>query len=343
MKLRSKIPRRKRTQISPILCSNISRSIASSHLTREEVSCHSSRVSANRPQAASLKKRGFADTVSAVAGNEKVGGEDFRRITRSYYRKRESEKVLEVSESSCVESCSGANTGERISELKSKNEKVAENSKEINQSEGFSRVRQYSGKILNSERENEKGAENSLDNNQTEVVSVTSGLESLSEAKFSKLSSNIINIGQNRDELSKVSRNCDTISNSESNTGRIPKLIGAEFDLVCSEHLSYEEACDNEYSSATFSNLQSDVFEDFSSDLDFSDYNSSLWCESGSQFSERSVNGTSPSPTYQLLLQFRQQFCRSSSSASRSKVNSPDEVIVSFHKFFFLILIHFSI
>lgn len=287
MKLRSKIPRRKRTNISPILRSNPSHSIASSHLTRE-VSCDSSRISASKPIAP--KKRAY-----------EVGGDEFRRITRSYYRKitNEEPKVLEVSETSCVESSfSGA------SKLK-----------EVNQPRRSSGDQQVSGKFLN----------NSLNLIQTDVVSLNSGLDSLSDAKYGKLSIKLIKSGENRDE-------CSEISNSESNTLIIPKVSGGDIDLECSEHLSCkEEADDNEYTSAVFSDdIQSDVFVDFSSDFEFSDYNSSVWCDSGSQFSERSVSDTSPSVTYQLLLQYRQEFCRSLSSALYTKLNLPDEIVVSF-------------
>lgn len=297
MKLRSKIPRRKRTKFSPI---NVDFAVTK-HVNRfteeAEVSCVSSKVSVNQ---AVLKKRSFEDAVGEIA---KVGCDDeLRRITRSYYRKLGKENVnSEVSENSCVESCPGVDSKEKITKLELRVGKTVRNSNEI-------------ARDLKFDIENEKPVEN----NQGEVVSFTSGLESVSQAKFG---GKTIKIGENREEFSEVSRNVDTVSNCESNTERLTQVTGKEFDLVCSEHL--EEGGDNEfgYSSVT----DSDVYEDVTSEFDFDDYISSDWYESGSQFSEKSE--TSSSPTYQLLLQFRQQFCKSSASVLKSY--SPDEFIVS--------------
>ncbi|XP_074324725.1 cyclin-SDS [Apium graveolens] len=295
MKLRSKIPRRKRTKFTPIKVDYAAAKQVKQFSEEDEVevSCVSSKVSVNR---SALKKRSFEDAVGEIV---KVGCDDeLRRITRSYYRKLGKENVNpEVSESSCVESCPGVDSKERIAKFKLRVGKTVQNSNEI-------------ARNLKFDGENEK----SVENNQNEVVS---GLESVLEVKFG---GKTIKIGENRDEFSEVSRNVDTVSNCESNSELFPKVIGKEFDLICSEHL--EEGGDNEYeySSASYS----DVYEDVTSEFDFEDYISSDWCESGSQFSEKSE--TSSSPTYQLLLQFRQQFCRSSASVSKSC--SPDEFIL---------------
>ncbi|CAK9158114.1 unnamed protein product [Ilex paraguariensis] len=326
-KLRSKLPRRKRPQISPVLL-----------LTATgEVSGDSRRVS--------VKKIGF-DAFSA--------GEEFRRVTRSYYKQKQSEKrnfgdrEVELSETSCVESCSGAFfevSGERNSKTKSRIGKGIENVKEIERIEEISSVEQFSGEMFKSGAEKVKRTEYSLDINQNEVSSVVSQLNSYSpsQPKFG-------NVRENRVSgdvvVSEISRNCAEsnlkILNSESSVKQIPKLIAVDFDLACSEQISYSYDDVSCYPSA-FTELQSDIFHD--SSFDFSDdYSSSIWCDSGSQFSERSIDDSSPSPTFQLFLQFRQQFCRSTCPVTASKFSSHHEedncdqnfVVISFHSIHFL-------
>ncbi|KAL1807656.1 hypothetical protein ACET3Z_024646 [Daucus carota] len=301
MKLRSKIPRRRRTKFSPI---NVdfaaAKQVSEFSGGNEEVSCVSSKASVNR---AVVKKRSFEDAVGEIA---KVGcADELRRITRSYYKKLGKENVnTEVSESSCVESCPGVvDSNQKIAKLKLRVGRTVQNIENSNEI----------ARNLKSYGEVEKAAVI----NQSEVVSFTSGLESVSEAKFE---GKTLKIGENRDEFSEVSRNVDTFSNCESNSELFPKVIGKEFDLICSEHLEEGGENEYEYSSGTYS----DVYEDVTSEFDFDDYISSDWFESGSQFSEKSE--TSSSPTYQLLLQFRQQFCRSSASVPKSY--SPDEFIL---------------
>ncbi|CAN4090457.1 unnamed protein product [Withania somnifera] len=87
--LRSKLPRRRRSHISPIVRSF---SIASSsHLTCE-VSRESRKGSVNKETVVMKKKKRVIQRV------------EFRRITRAYLRKKDAE--VELSECSCVDSCS---------------------------------------------------------------------------------------------------------------------------------------------------------------------------------------------------------------------------------------------
>ncbi|XP_059658338.1 cyclin-SDS [Cornus florida] len=230
-KLRSRIPRRRRWQISPILrtslCSIFSDaktcsvdfsvdSSAYSQLTRD-VSCNSSRVSVgpddlkiSKPRA-SPKKIGFQE-ISESESKEEVRCENSRRITRSYSRQRESEKEekrgfgndeVELLESSCVESCSGRKSVDRSSKLRRRTANGADNAKRIRGIEdseaitrsGFSGVQtvldEFSWKILNSGGENVKGTDNSIGIKENEVAPVTSGLESSSEVKFGSICSYI--------------------------------------------------------------------------------------------------------------------------------------------------------
>ncbi|KAK2998782.1 hypothetical protein RJ639_024346 [Escallonia herrerae] len=380
-KLRSNLPQRKRSQFSPVLRTYPAPMISDSHLTSQvdvEASCDSSRVSANEPKTTSLKKRGLEGG---------AGDETFRRITRSYYSKqREKEKekenfVPELSEPSCVESCSGLAV--RAEARSSKDSKETITTSEA--SDGLSRsqtscVQQLSDGVTRKIGGNVTGDQNLVQFNEKEAVSVTSG----STCSYTgKISVTLIRNGENGvtgdDKVSEVSRNCaesdltissefpdqicksgvenknrlqikknavvsvtsaldspsktksesicshivknrecddvSEVSRSCAESTRIPRLEAAEFDLACSESLTCED--DSEYSSA-YTELQSEVFPQ-SSDLDLSDYTPSIWYESGSQFSVRSVeDDSSPSPTYQLFVEFGKQFCRSTSGLRTS-------------------------
>ncbi|KAF8389704.1 hypothetical protein HHK36_024223 [Tetracentron sinense] len=148
-KLRSKIPRRKRCQISPILCGSRNSEYTdkktefsafpavscSSSSFPGETSCTSSRIPV---QYKNLKKenpkfsqrkgefeeiQGSGAVIRAEERSfrkpERISGEEFQRITRSYHRQKGTERTVETNgngdhivefpESYCVESFSGAN------------------------------------------------------------------------------------------------------------------------------------------------------------------------------------------------------------------------------------------
>uniref|UniRef100_F6HFC0 Cyclin-like domain-containing protein n=1 Tax=Vitis vinifera TaxID=29760 RepID=F6HFC0_VITVI len=324
-KLRSKLPRRRRSQISPILYttsnSNAVRTKSGLHafpLRSSSSSYNSSRISSF------LRKREFEEIGASGAvtrGNEKV-----RRITRSYYRQKQNERKLEIgdggveaSESSCVESCSGADvrvSAEASSKFKRKN---AENAKIIGGNENpeavlrseISSIQQIAGENLKSDARNIKKSSERKDNDVT--TSVTSGVELSSEMKFQNASSPLGNRAL-ESEISRSSRNYVdanfTISNSGSNSEQMPKGLVFDCDLCCSEYLSYDEVSD--YSSShemLISEMQTDVLPE-NPELDFSDYTPSLFFESGSEFSERSEGDSTRSPTFSLFVQYNQQFSR---------------------------------
>ncbi|KAL6970038.1 hypothetical protein U1Q18_029745 [Sarracenia purpurea var. burkii] len=330
-KLRSKLSRRRRLEFFTIPCSDAITSpipfpvdsCASSKLTGE-VSCDSSRISVTKPRPSPKKK-----DLEEISGLGK--SEEFRRVTRSYYRQRENERKEEekrgvgdgevkLLEFSCAESCSGVDTPERSSRLKRKSAEADENVKEFegiedsqaNTKSEVSCVKQFSGevsrKIIKSEGEKGKGTENSLGVKENEVP--------LFSAKANKNGGN----RAFRVELSEASGNYGaanlTISNSESTVEQKPNLSAKDSDLACLEHICFEDVSD----SSAFSDLRSEIFH-VSSDLDFSDCTASTRFESGSEFSERSVNDTSPSPTFSLFIQYSQQFSRSISSPD-SKISS---------------------
>ncbi|KAL6351670.1 hypothetical protein AAG906_041024 [Vitis piasezkii] len=324
-KLRSKLPRRRRSQISPILYttsnSNAFRTKSGLHafpLRSSSSSYNSSRISSF------LRKREFEEigaSGAVIRGNEKV-----RRITRSYYRQKQNERKLEIgdggveaSESSCVESCSGADvrvSAEASSKFKRKN---AENAKIIGGNENpeavlrseISSIQQIAGENLKSDARNIKKSSERKDNDVT--TSVTSGVELPSEMKFPNASSPLGNRAL-ESEISRSSRNYVdanfTVSNSGSNSEQMPKGLVFDCDLCCSEYLSYDEVSD--YSSShemLISEMQTDVLPE-NPELDFSDYTPSLFFESGSEFSERSEGDSTRSPTFSLFVQYNQQFSR---------------------------------
>ncbi|CAN1297324.1 SDS [Linum perenne] len=118
-------------------------------------------------------------------------------------------------------------------------------------------------------------------------------------------------------EVSKQEADAVSVNESVVVDQRPNRLAGVDDELVCLEHFSCDEVV-SDYSSSNdtaFSELQSDMFLDSFSDLDFSsDYTPSIFLDSGSQFSQKSDSDSSPSPTYSCLLEFRRQFCRSSAS-----------------------------
>ncbi|KAK9277331.1 hypothetical protein L1049_006872 [Liquidambar formosana] len=311
-KLRTNLPRRRRTQISPVLYSSLN-SIVTDKTSNSssisyfvgEVSCDSSRVSVGSDRVkgkprSSARKREFGEIKGLETG-------EFRRVTRSFFRQQEKEKEserkgvgggdVEVSESSCVESCSGADLGERILKSKGRSGEGVDNVKDIGGNEKSevitrsdgSRVQQYSPesarkfsefsrKVLMCGGKGVEGTENLPEFKGIELVSITSGVDSPSEVKLQNFCSSVgdllsdktIKDGENRGleaEFPEVSRNYIdqnfTVSNSESTTEQKPKLFGLDSDLACTEQLSYEDVSD--YSSShknSFSELKWEVFQE---------------------------------------------------------------------------------
>jgi len=132
-------------------------------------------------------------------------------------------------------------------------------------------------------------------------------------------------------EFCEVSRNLldkevSIISNSESTIEQRPEFSNRiDSDLACKENFSYDSHSD--YSSnhrTAFSELQRENFLE-NSDLDFSDYTPSLFLDSRSDFSERSEGDLTSSRTYTLLLQYRNEFSRSTSPQETENVSSVEE------------------
>ncbi|XP_015073083.1 cyclin-SDS [Solanum pennellii] len=321
--LRSKLPRRKRSHISPILRSF---SIAASSYLTSEVSRQSSKGSVNKE----VKKR-------------EIEGEEFRRITRAYFRKKllvdqKKDSEVELSECSCVDSCSEVigkiikiedpvDISRDIVSKRNRNAKVIEGTED---SEVISRFLKASGGFCGESSKSGEdavaGSRNAAKIIHEDVVSFNSVLQSPSESKCGNLSVQSIKCSENRapEEVeSEVSRVCPEVELSAVEQAH-EKLVEAELDLECSENFSIVDVSDD-YSSA-YSELQSEIFPE-SSDIDIFDYSPSYWYDSGSQFSEKSNADASPSPTFTLFLRFGQQFCRSTAALQSTPINSSEDQI----------------
>ncbi|XP_022775720.1 cyclin-SDS [Durio zibethinus] len=312
-KLRSKQPRRRRSQIAPFVLQKQTTDLSvdsssRSYFSANEVSCDSSRVS-------NPKKRKFGEIQGGYIGakknqgNQGIGDSQFRRITRSYYKKEREVKgnEVELSESSCVESNSGADF-RFFSERSSKLKKASNNLKKIekNNAVPVSLRAATRSDISCVEPTPHEISKLSSENKENDVISVTSGYDYCSTSKFDTATKENVN--------DVVDANF-TVSNSESIVDQKPKSSGLDSPhLACDEKFSLEEVV-SDYSSShetVFTELQPDIFPE-TSDLDFSDYTSSLFYDSGSQFSEKSTNDSPTSFTYSHFLEFKQQFSRSTS------------------------------
>ncbi|XP_021293094.1 cyclin-SDS isoform X3 [Herrania umbratica] len=267
-KLRSKRPRRRRSQIAPfVLQKRTTLSVDSSscsYFDANEVSCNSSRVS-------TPKKRKFGEIQGGYGaknqGYDEIGGSQFRRITRSYYKKEREAKgnEVEVSESSCVESNSGADFrvfGEPSSKLKRRSEYLKEIEKNDAVSVSLEAVTRSdiscvelipheTTKLLSEKKEND-------------LVSVTSGFEFCSTSKFGT--------ALFKENLNDVVDSNFTVSNSESVVDQKQKSFSGldSSQLACDEQFSFEKVVSDDSSSheTAFSGLQSEQFSRSTSPLD---------------------------------------------------------------------------
>ncbi|KAG6650603.1 cyclin-SDS isoform X2 [Carya illinoinensis] len=350
-KLRSELPRRRRSQFSPILYSSLnflaiplknsgfsfSLDSTSCSYFGSEVSCDSSRVSVGLERNARLdsRKEQFGDIRGSkvlVRANEVVGDARIRRVTRSCYRRKENEGKggeVEVPELSCVESSSGADAAifrETSSKLKSESGKGSENVKEIKGNDGsevVSKSEIYSVRQLSDVNTISSARNMSIPSKFKQIVPVSSGVESCSVANLAEEATEQTENRALEFDLSEISGNLldanFMIPNSESTVDQKQMNLRFDSDLACTEQFSYEDM--SEYSSShetAFSDLQSEFFLE-NSEQEFSDYTlSSL--DSGSQFSERSEEDSTSSHTFSLLLQYREEFSRSTTPLDRGSV-----------------------
>ncbi|XP_065857000.1 cyclin-SDS [Euphorbia lathyris] len=311
-KQRTKRSRRVRSQISSILISNlISLSPqknkgfpvdANSSLQGDEVSCNLSRVLVD----SSARKRKLREPY------EKKSNDDLqlRRNTRSYFNQN-GRKIneVELSESSCVDSNFGIDcvvSGNRSTKLKrriesAKDSKTKRTSISVNKSE----ISYVERSALSGSRDLEKLPSESNENDAVSIASVV-------DSSFSRRT-DIEGKKRAIEAEFEILKN-DAVSIEESVVKPKQNSLKIEADLSCAEHFSFDYAVSEHSSShgTAFSELQSELFVDCSSELEFSDYTPSIFLDSGSEFSVKSADDSPPSRTYSFLLEFRQQFSRSS-------------------------------
>ncbi|XP_073286557.1 cyclin-SDS-like isoform X2 [Primulina huaijiensis] len=272
---------------------------------------------------------------SDVSGESSLSSvNDFRRaITARYYRKKSRNYVKvelseNMSENSCVESCSGTvvivDLDNRDLTSKSVNVEEEAGGEEISRSEvsSVSRCTLSENKSGNEDRkvtEYERYVGISQNDVQLEIPCEFS-LENMNSKAVNVQTTNNLILNDGMAPISNSVRTTIDISEKsdreELRSGamnRIPELKSLEFDLVCSEQFSncgsLGDGVSEEQNSSS-KNYQ--VVSDF--ETESSDYTSSLWSNaSGSQFSEKSMGDENCSPTFQLLAQFKKQFCESTS------------------------------
>ncbi|KAK1551739.1 hypothetical protein Q3G72_003848 [Acer saccharum] len=326
-KLRSKRSRLPRSKFSPVLFrdgGNNYRGLSTISIDSSSCCYLGDEVSSN------LRKRKFDEEIGAEETKKRIEEDDmpFRRITRSYCKQQHEKErkgvEAEASESSCVLSNCGAAFGETSFKIKKRNR----NLKEF-ESDGILRSEISSVDQISARNETLQYVAGSLKpSSENDVVSFSSGVDSYSITKQSE------NRAAPKLELSDISNNDAvdsnfTTSNFECIVEQKPRSIEFDSDLVCSEQLSYyDDVSDSEYSSSHENVLSQQQYLSFpeDSDLEFSDYTPSIFSNSGSEFSERSIDDSSPpSRTQSLLVEFRQQFSRSTVTLDSKKCSLVEE------------------
>ncbi|CAL0318589.1 unnamed protein product [Lupinus luteus] len=333
-KLRSKLPRRRRCHISPVL-------IVSSRIKADgenhrlsfisvdsnsscdfagaggEVSCDSSRASAvfAREGTYNNSKKKLLDEIEVSHKVELAA--DLKRNQR--FEKRNVNEV-ELSESSCVDSNSGVHERSRSLILKLNSGNVIKNHQENDEvSEACTKSEISNDEIFSSKNSNSGNgnlnlkASSEINKNDVVSVSVNSAFPATSF----------------EDEKTRCEEN--RASEFECSPGLKNDVVS---DLACTEKLQFSYYDDeSEYGStqetSSFCDLHSEIFVG-SSELELSDYSPSLFIDSGSQFTQGSGEETeTPSPTYSLFLQYRKEFSTLTSQISNAS-SVEDEVTLKY-------------
>ncbi|OWM70489.1 cyclin-SDS isoform X2 [Punica granatum] len=270
-----------------------------------------------------------------------------RRSTQLWNRPHDeagASEVTEVSSSSsswCGSSSSALKWPEkRISEHKhpkvsgetEASESVARSEvSSVHQQHSPTKSGEFSSKLCQKIPENvEENRRISVEFKENDVVSITSAVgfchETGAASSFAELQEERTKREEDRASETESSFRASTVDQK-------PKSVSLKYDsdLTCTEQLTYDDVPD--YSSSyveSFSDLQSEIFLD-TSDYEFSG-SPSLSFDSGSQFSEKSTEDSTPSYTFALLLQYREQFSRSSAGAlpvgkATSAIISEDKVM----------------
>ncbi|MED6120908.1 hypothetical protein PIB30_025233 [Stylosanthes scabra] len=350
-KLRSNLPRRRRCQISPLVISStrfnssrenprfpgitVDSDSCSDDFAGGEASCNSSRASA---------------VFAGNGGCSKSRGRLQCEISRNRRFRKQNES--EVSESSCVDSNDRGHEQSRSLILQ---RKLMESDEVILKfrSENERRNDEFSEACTKSEitcEDSKSGCRNLKASSETkkrnDVVSFSSSGARTTAFKEGK-SISICKINRESElEFSECSRN---LREDDSNfvdlteKSKINQSTNSSY-LNCTEQLRFtysdededEDVEDDEseyYSSqgTVLSDLRSEIFSfPECSELELSDYTPSLFIDSGSQFSQGSV-GETPSPTYSLFLQFRNEFNTLIITSFNNNSSSVKDEVVPIH------------
>lgn len=228
----------------------------------------------------------------------------YRRVTRSFSKRREnacSKEIggfeVEVSENSCVESCSVVTEAETDLQSKGVGGVVIGGSQKVP-----ARSVEFRGELL----KNGDGKGN-------ESAPISEKCEPL----CSEITESCTNV-------------CSNVLNSASTIDQktIVIAVNDDIDLACAEQIAIGDGDDDlevVSSAATFSEVQSVLFAS-GSEMDFSeDYTPSIWLDTGSQFSEKSIGDSSQSHCFSLFKQFCQQLSRRSSARDDDAQSRDDE------------------
>ncbi|KAL2347804.1 hypothetical protein Fmac_001804 [Flemingia macrophylla] len=336
-KLRQRLPRRRRENISPVLLirqisgENHRLSVDSSSgsdFAAGETSCNSSRTSA------AGKGNANSRTESSIDSS----------LNRRFEKRSENE--VEVSESSCVDSNSFARERYRSLILKFKREnknpkedddvpeapKVSEinvlkfkSGRETSNLKENYDVSCTKSEITSEEQFNSKSGNGNnkmcFESNGNDVVSISSGVLASFEEEDNRNKENTAS------ECEYSEENCADLI-AQSMTKQESDNYDVVLDLACSEDLRFSYIDDElDYCSSQeteFSEFHTEIFGECSQQ-ELSDYSLSLFVDSGSQFSQGSV-GETQSPTYSLLLQYRKEFFTLASPVMHASGVVEDEV-----------------
>ncbi|KAG1334849.1 cyclin-SDS-like [Cocos nucifera] len=302
-KLRSKISRRRRIPLLPIVDGSLNAPFnaedeaeSSSSCLRSDISSESSLVfgrsgALKRPR--SPRRRVGNSAAIAIGGGSPDN--EYRRISKTYARRRERLRSAE----------SKGDGARGVGPASAKRPKMEENTSNATLETSVSDVSEVIGGFPDGNLKHRAVARKAPEKDPD--ISESSCLEFVSEAITAK----IVKSAGEEGGRSQISQNFES-------RGEEPRDRDLDSDLACSEEFSSADGGSSEYSTCnelTLSELEAEFFPR-SSDGDSSEYSLSVLADSSSdEFSEESCENSAPSATFSLFLQFAQQFSRSRSSA----------------------------
>ncbi|PIA63802.1 hypothetical protein AQUCO_00201259v1 [Aquilegia coerulea] len=371
-KLRSKIPRRKRFQISPILTgssnslfsddfkpglSAFQAASSTSSCFPDEISSLSTWISAGsedkiKKRRSTRQKKSFEDVRGFEVADVRISLQlENRPITRTYLKLIESKRELklkgyvdlgvELSETSCVESSSITENGVLIKsgELSEKNLKFNDRAHRLLEKEEQIDVTATSDAISLSEvsciqHENAQIVYEQGEFDETSKLKVTEPTEDEENEGVSVFSDETNRAPEL--SFSEISGNC-LESNVTTTLDQKPKDLDLEYSLACSEKFSYEENSD--YSTShelMLSEFESEFFPKTSS-LEFSDYSPSMLIDSLDYSSQESNINCTPPVYFPFFVQYQKQFTKLNSSTD---IKASNQVQEEFYDEFTLLRFH---